>query len=632
MSPRPAAWCLFLLACAGPLPAQEPPQRVVQVVGEVQGDGRYQEVRFPPGVRWLTWAVEVPPDAPALLVIVNAGADVDLFLRRGQPIEDYARDPDHRAVSSQGSEWLLIDGASSPPLEPGRWFLDVTRPADVEVPPFELTVTTSAVPAVAWARRARQERLTGDLTGAARDCERALALDPREDEGWAERAWLLAAQGKRTEAAADWRRVLELAPQRLAGVATVSTGTTFALGLTAGARQRAMFRLQVPVGCRRLAISASDAGSDVDLHLREGVPPDEGRREADHARVSWRRDERLWLETGDAPRPLSPGDWWLVVECGPTREGGRQEVRIAFDPPEDPARDPRWWEDRARMHAAAHQPEGALRALTVAMQLDRDDPHMHLARAEALKELERWRDALAAYDQVLALDSRFPGTSVVLMGRATCARETGDFERALRDLEALERLLPRQAEVPWQRAQVFVRRGQLEPALEQLELALTREPAHWRALLLRAQVRARQGDRDGARQDHDLALRISSSQVLAHEQVDGVLDGGRAATLDLPAGRRRRLYLALVKEETFTLALDLRGADAVQVRLRWSLPPQDGAADLSAVAPGPKRLVLSRDSLPALRTGFWYVELTRDDAGRAVEGAELSLRLLTGPR
>ena len=617
-----------LLRGPGGLSAQEPPpaKRVVEVVAEVDGDGLYKAVEFPAGERWLTWAIEVPPEARALLVIVNAQADVDLFLRHGQPMDDYRRDPDHRATGPQGSELLLVDEASKPPLRPGTWFLDVARQAGAEVPPFDLTITTRMVPAAAWARRARQARLAGELEDALRDCERALQVDAREDEAWAERAQVRAAQGQRAEASADHARAVELDPERLRGVTDVAASSTWSLPLQAGVRHRGTFRIRIPPDGQRLRVSASDAGSDVDLFLREGLPMEEPRRDADHSRVSWRRDEQLWLERQDAPRPLSPGEWWLTVEARPAREAATLELAIELDPPVDPARDPRWWYDRALMHKEAHQPEAALRALTLGQQLDPQDPHLQLARAEALKELERWKEGLQAYQRVMALDPRFPGVSAVLLGRAVCLRESGQHQAALRDLDELERLLPRQAEVAYQRGLVHLAERRGEEALAELGRAVELEPTHWRALLARAQARASRGERDAAREDHDLALRLAFKLVLAHEQIDGLVDGSRALPLSFPSGRQRRCYLLLVKPDVFTLTVDLRGLDPVQMRLRWGLPPHQGQADYATYGPGNKRLVLSRDSIPSLRPGTWYLELVRDQAGSSLTG-ELSLRL-----
>lgn len=619
---RPALPVLCLALSTAAL-AQE---RRPAVSGEIARDAKLEAVTFPAGQRWLTWAVDVPAGAEGLVVVVRARARVDLFLRHGEQIRDYARDPDHRAQGPGGDALLLVDAASSPPLRPGRYYLDAVRPEGVEVPPFELLVRIGRAPAMAYVARARASREAGQAQDALRDCQAALALEPRLAEARAERARVRAALGDRSGAAEDHALAVELDPGLMRGVADVAATGTFTLASApAGQRLRALMRLRVPAGCRRLRVAAVDAGVDVDLHLRHGLPP-EG-READHTRVTWRRDEQLWLEPGDVPVPLLAGTWWLVVDC-PTGGPGQRplQVGVEYDPP-DPRADPRWWFDRGLMHAQARRPEAALRALTLAAQSAPQDPFVELARADALKELGRWRDAIAAYARVLTLAPEFPGVNSLRLGRATCLREVGDRTGALRDLDLVEQALPRLADAPWQRSQVLLA---TDPAgaLAALDRALELEPGHWRALVARAQLRAARGDRDAARADHDAAVLLAPAQVLAAGGLEGLLEGPRTQAVGLGAGKKRRGWLVILPADVFTLTLDLRGVrpgDWIQVALRWGVPPHEGRSDYVTLGPGAKRVVLSRDSVPPLRPGPWYVEVQRDQAGEAAE-LELSLR------
>jgi len=67
-------------------------------------------------------------------VAATADEDVDLYLRHAVPLADYVDDPDHRATEGEGNETLRVTPATTPPLRPGVYFLDVahTLTTDVE--------------------------------------------------------------------------------------------------------------------------------------------------------------------------------------------------------------------------------------------------------------------------------------------------------------------------------------------------------------------------------------------------------------------------------------------------------------------------------------------------------------------
>lgn len=595
--------------------AQEP----VEVVAQIRSDTNVM-FTFPAHERALTWVIHVPPRCEGLVVLtIGDAGDIDLFLRHGAPIRDHRRDPDARSIGPDATEALFLDDSSSPPLKAGPWFLDMVHPQPGTPVEVQLIIRIGTAPGIAYTSRARSRRSEGDLKRALADAERAVQLEPEQPASWEVRAQVKAALGDRAGAAADHARGLELMPSRPAEIAATSTRM-----VPLSRRGVGLVRLVVPDGCERLRVAAVQPEQDVDLYLRQGLPPEEPARDADHARTSLRRDEQLWLEPGDTPVGLAPGPWYLAVAS--PRATGPVRISIELDPPGSPSRDPRWWYDRGLMHERSGQHEAALRALTIAVQLAPDDPFTRLARAEALRALSRWKEAASEYGEVLRAAPSFP-TLAVLPGRAACLREAGDHEGALRDLDrvAQEHQSPEvQAELHHQRALVRLAAGDRDAALDELDRALRLAPRDWRSLVHRAQLRAARGEREAARQDHEAAMRIAPSQVLAG--LDGAIDSPRQLEVALPAGKPERTWVLFLPEQVHTLTLDLRGGPPMKVLLRWGVPPGKGedGADYEVGGPGDKRVVLSRDSVPPLRPGGWFLRVRRE--GKDPGSAALELR------
>lgn len=73
-----------------------------------------------------TFTLWVPADAFAIrLTIKESPADLDLFLKKGSEIRDY-KDVDAFSEDEDYNEVLFLTRFSNPPLESGRYFLDVT--------------------------------------------------------------------------------------------------------------------------------------------------------------------------------------------------------------------------------------------------------------------------------------------------------------------------------------------------------------------------------------------------------------------------------------------------------------------------------------------------------------------------
>ncbi|HEY8531522.1 MAG TPA: serine protease [Limnochorda sp.] len=71
-----------------------------------------------------TYVVDGPKGAGALVLSLQAKADLDLFVRFGRQMEDWDVDPDQASVTPASFEELIIDG---PDLRPGTYYVDVAN-------------------------------------------------------------------------------------------------------------------------------------------------------------------------------------------------------------------------------------------------------------------------------------------------------------------------------------------------------------------------------------------------------------------------------------------------------------------------------------------------------------------------
>jgi len=128
-----------------PLPASSAP--IVDLT-----PGERVEASAPEGSKTTRFAVEVPADAESLHVYVfRASRDIDLFLRQDAEITDY-NDPSgfhHKATSLLLDERGVIDADSTPPLKPGRYYIDaVSLIGKDEQIAFEIVATLDDPPAI----------------------------------------------------------------------------------------------------------------------------------------------------------------------------------------------------------------------------------------------------------------------------------------------------------------------------------------------------------------------------------------------------------------------------------------------------------------------------------------------------
>lgn len=247
----------YTLGFSGPevTGARPAPSSEQSVAGEVREDALFMVELPVDSPDYRTYVIFVPKGARSLLVTANgADGDVDLFLRHGKPINNYRGDPDHRANAARLDEQLYVDGASQPPLRPGKYYLDITRAvSEAPIAPFEVAVRFDA------ARPPPIPATTGPI-----------------------------------EAISFGQRVL--------------------VQLERDERKAARFSFQVPPTARRLHVSVLGATRDIDLFLRQGevITDYDESTGYDWKAVSSRLNERLTIDAASAPT-LRAGTYYLDV-------------------------------------------------------------------------------------------------------------------------------------------------------------------------------------------------------------------------------------------------------------------------------------------------------------------------------
>ena len=229
------------------------PSTETGVEGEVTRDAVFS-ADLDGGRPFRTYVLVVPKQADSVLInVAHAEQDVDLYLRHGQQIEDYTKDPDHRANGARRDEQLYVDRASDPPLRPGRYYLDVVRATEASPGAVEVTVRFDVE------RPPAQPATPGPVT--------ALTLGER-----------LEVKLKRSE------------------------------------HKAGRYRFTVPAGARSLHVTTLRATRDVDLFLRRGGPITsyDAATGYHHKAVTPLLSERLRVTTESDP-PLEAGEYFLDV-------------------------------------------------------------------------------------------------------------------------------------------------------------------------------------------------------------------------------------------------------------------------------------------------------------------------------
>ncbi len=283
--------------------------------------------------------IEVPEGARALTVAACSPRDVDLFLRRGEPLgEDpvATADASGRAQGPMEVVQLTLDGAV--PVQPGTWFLAATRPPGSDNGArFELValVDTEGGPRAVVPRAGETQIVMTHQAGAelrtflpshARELRltlnRAVApgvqfrlRGPRSYQrgGVASRRIVLqrgesppgiytldlfaedaGALPKTIEVQAAWGFGAATSPVATPALPLVRPGSSAVIRL--GGTQPTARTVRIPVrrGTGGLRIDATNtAKADVDLYVRHGRPLERGDADADYFALSSAPSERL---------------------------------------------------------------------------------------------------------------------------------------------------------------------------------------------------------------------------------------------------------------------------------------------------------------------------------------------------
>lgn len=206
--------------------------------------------------------IDVAEGATRLDVRLNtatAGADLDLYVRRGQDVivVNGGVVADFRSEGPAGSEAVTVTSATTPPLQPGRYYVGIA-------------IYTTGVP------------VSGTVTATFMNV-------PDRPSGSVP---------------------LELRPETPASIILPGASTQY---LYTGPNS---YKLTVPEGASglKLELRTETPGADVDLYVRHqgGVELRDGRVIADYAAVGQTGDETLTIDRKSSP-PLRPGVYYVAL-------------------------------------------------------------------------------------------------------------------------------------------------------------------------------------------------------------------------------------------------------------------------------------------------------------------------------
>lgn len=122
----------------------------------------------------------------------------------------------------------------------------------------------------------------------------------------------------------------------------------------------------------------------------------------------------------------------------------------------------------ADIHLDAGEYEEALRLARAVLAANPQHPYGYLLAIKALSLLDRYPEARAQADAGIAL---LPDDGRLRVARAMLARDSGNTDDALRELDIAARLLPGDAEVPLQQALTYAGDGRVKQAAQLLKQA-----------------------------------------------------------------------------------------------------------------------------------------------------------------
>ena len=219
---------------------------------------------------WASFVVEVPTDAIVLTVTVeDAQADLDLFGRRGRPIANFEDDSEFQASTRLYNDTLRISRGSEPPLEPGKFYVDVAYNVEAAPRVGKRRVAEIGFNITAQVIRARVD---GELSPGA-----PVASETSPQSGWF-----------RT------------------------------------------YRIAVPADAKALRLDLDRVTSDLDLSLRHDRPVLKF-EDGDHVAESTLGRETLLIDAASDP-PLKPGVWYATIYDPFELDQAHFTAHLSFEP------------------------------------------------------------------------------------------------------------------------------------------------------------------------------------------------------------------------------------------------------------------------------------------------------------
>lgn len=255
--------------------------------------------------------------------------------------------------------------------------------------------------------RGEARQALGDSTGAMRDYDEAIGLSPQQAGLYAWRGALEEEQGDVTAALEDYREALQRDPNldgilnrrgrlRLQANMLDEAIADFSEAIRANPRDASSYALRAVAFVRKGNFDAASASFDAALQVEHDV--------------AWIYSERGQLYEKEKHFPQALADYSEAIRLEP--------------------KSAKAWGDRARVYHAARRPEEEIADLAemTALEPRNDFALEHLALAYAATGAKK--KALAVFDDWV----RFTQSQKARDGRLRFLLNTGDYQRALRDL------------------------------------------------------------------------------------------------------------------------------------------------------------------------------------------------------
>jgi protein O-GlcNAc transferase len=162
----------------------------------------------------------------------------------------------------------------------------------------------------------------------------------------------------------------------------------------------------------------------------------------------------------------------------------------------------------------------AVKLLNVSIELDATDPVVHNNLGLTLLADDRPKQAIAAFDQSLAID---PFYTQALFNRGNAKRLLGDTEGSLGDYDATLAVDPYMADALNNRGIVLRSLGHLQEAIKSLEHCLDVAPKHHLALNNLGLTYQRLGENEQALKHYQMALQIQPMHVESNVNAGNLL-------------------------------------------------------------------------------------------------------------